>query len=355
MAPPESADPSGPSTWAGGSPVALGFRMPGEFDRQQRTWLAWPGPTTRAWAPPDEITGAIARIANAIVRYQPAAVVVNEANVADARGLLDPRVELVLAPVDDIWIRDTGPSFVRNAAGSLAAISWNFNAWGGKFQDHVHDRTLATRLTRHLGFRQFVAPIVTEGGALHVDGDGTAIVTESALDNPNRNAGRARADIESALREGLGVVKVLWLPGERHDSITDGHVDGLLTYIEPGRLLFETSDDPTHPLHRLLLEQRRYLELATDARGRRLELVSLTRPRIASDANPHFCGIYVNCLILNGAVLVPAFGDGVRDEAAQRAFRASFPGRDIVPLVVDAICAGGGGIHCVTQQQPAAG
>jgi agmatine deiminase len=328
--------------------------MPGEFEPHAATWLAWPGRTTRAWADGDAITRTIASIAHAIRRFEPVRVAVDPEFDGEAMRLLGPDIERIAMPVDDIWIRDSGPSFLVAATGARAATAWNFNAWGGKIPNHASDRTLASRIAAFLGLPCHTASIVTEGGALHVDGEGTVVVTESALLNANRNPGLDRAAVEAALKDGLGAEKVIWIPGERHDSITDGHVDGLMTFTRPGGALFEVSDDPAHPRYALLREQRRALERATDAKGRRLEVGVLSRPRNIAPTSADFCGIYVNCLILNGAVLIPEFGDRVADDCARDVFRRVFPGRTVVPLRIDPIAEGGGGIHCVSQQEPLA-
>jgi agmatine deiminase len=334
------------------TPAALGFRMPAEFEPQAAVWLAWPGARTREWTDAAGITAAISTIAAAIGRFEQVRVVADPAFRAEAAQMLGPRVELVTMPVDDIWARDSGPTFLVRHDGAMAATSWSFNAWGDKFDGHEADATLAARVAEFRGVPSFTAGIITEGGGLHVDGEGTVVVTESALLNANRNPGLSRADVEAGLKAGLGADKVIWIPGERNDSITDGHVDGLMTFTRPGAVLFEVSADPAHPRYHLLNEQRRALELATDARGRQLDVGVLVHPRTVPSDSPYFCGLYVNCLIVNGAVLIPAFGDGISDAVAQDTFRRAFPGREVVPLRIDAICAGGGGIHCVSQQEP---
>ena len=335
------------------TPAQLGYRMPAEFERHARLWLAWPGATTRSWADP-AITGNCRDLARAARRFEPVAVAVDPAYRDEAAAMLGPDIELVVAPVDDIWVRDTGPTFLVRPDGGRAATTWSFNGWGDKFDGYTADKALAPLIAAAAGARTFAAPIITEGGALHVDGQGTVVVTESAVLNANRNPGMARAEVEAGLNGWLGTSKVVWIPGERWDSITDGHVDGLMTFVRPGAALFEVSDDPAHPRYHLLKEQARALALASDARGRRIEVSLLKAPReLPSDA-PDFCGIYVNCLMINGAVLIPAFGDSVADAAARATFAAAFKDRQIVQLRVDAVCRGGGGIHCVTQQEPVA-
>jgi agmatine deiminase len=346
-APPQRPAPSATS------PAALGFRMPGEFQRQACVWMAWPGARTRGWADPAAITAAIARIAHAISRFEKVRVAVDPEFHAEAAAALGANIEIMPMPVDDIWARDSGPSFLLDARGGLAASTWNFNAWGNKFAGHEADITLAARIAAARGVPSYASSIITEGGALHVDGEGTLVATESSILNDNRNRGLARSEVEEGLKAWLGVDQVIWIPGESEDSITDGHIDGLMTFVRPGAALFEVTDDTSYPTYHVLKEQLRALELATDARGRRIEVQVLKRPRELPSESEDFCGIYVNCLIVNGAVLIPAFGDLEADAAAARVFASAFPGREIVALRIDAICEGGGGIHCVTQQEPA--
>jgi agmatine deiminase len=334
-------------------PARLGYRMPAEFEPHARLWLAWPGATTRTWADP-AITTVCRDLARAARRFEPVAMAVDPTCVDEAAAMLGSDVELFALPVDDIWVRDSGPSFVVRADGTLAATTWSFNGWGDKFDGYAADKALAPRIAAAAGAPAYAAPIITEGGALHVDGQGTVVVTESAVLNANRNPGLTRAEVEAGLNGWLGTSTVVWIPGERWDSITDGHIDGLMTFVRPGAALFEVSDDPAHPRYHLLKEQARALALATDARGRRIEVGLLKAPRQLPSESADFCGIYVNCLLLNGAVLIPAFGDAVADADARATFAAAFKDRQIVQLRVDAICAGGGGIHCVSQQEPLA-
>jgi agmatine deiminase len=335
------------------APRALGYRMPAEFEPQARLWMAWPGAMTRRWADP-AILANVRDLARAARRFEPVRICVAPDFRDEAAALLGPGFEYFESAVDDIWIRDSGPTFLTRGDGSLAATSWNFNGWGDKFDGYEADKVLAPLVAAAAGARAYAAPIITEGGALHVDGQGTVVVTESALLNPNRNPGLSRAEVEAGLNDWLGTDKVIWIPGERWDSITDGHIDGLMTFVRPGAALFEVSDDPAHPRYHLLQEQARALELASDARGRRIEVGRLRAPRVLPSASRDYCGIYVNCLILNHAVLIPAFGDDAADRAALATFQGAFRDRQIVPLRIDAICEGGGGIHCVTQQEPSA-
>ena len=160
--------------------------------------------------------------------------------------------------------------------------------------------------------------------------------------------------MKASLHASLGTTKVIWLPGglEPAFSITDGHVDGIMTFVKPGLALFNVSDDAAHPNFHELNDNLRALQLATDARGRKLDIMAVAQPREVPSTARHFCARYVNCLIVNGAVLLPEFADVRYDERARAVFSAAFAGRSIVPLRIDAIAEGGGGIHCITQQQP---
>ena len=334
------------------TPTTLGYRMPGEFEPHACTWLSWPGATSRAWADAGAITAEIVAVANAIRRFEPVRVAVDPEFLAEAVHQLGPDFELVVIPVDDIWTRDSGPTFLVGPNGTLAATTWNFNAWGNKFDQHGKDALLAQRIASCVDAPSFAASIVAEGGGLHVDGEGTVVVTESSILHPNRNPGMSRAEVELALHGWLGTSKVIWIPGKAHDAITDGHIDGLMTFVRPGVALFELSDDSSDPHHHIFKEQLRALELATDARGRHIEIALLKSPAKYPNDAPDFCGVYVNCLILNGAVLLPAFGDRKADAVAVEVFARAFPDRRTVQIRIDAIAAGGGGIHCITQQQP---
>ena len=338
-----------------GAPAEFGYRMPAEFEPHHCTWLTWPGKTSREWADEADLTADMLMVARAIRGFESVRVAVDPQFQADAARLLGPDFDLVSIPVDDIWTRDSGPTFLVNERGTLAATSWNFNAWGNKFDHHDRDVLLASRIAEASGAPLFTAGIVAEGGGLHVDGDGTVVVTESALLNSNRNPGQSREEVERSLNGWLGTRKVIWIPGPSHDTITDGHIDGQMTFARPGVALFEISDCQAHPGYHVLKEQLRALQLATDARGRYLEIAVLTRPADLPAAGTDFCGIYVNCLIVNGGVVIPEFGDHRTDAAAVEVFARAFPERRIVPLRIDAIAAGGGGIHCITQQQPRAG
>jgi agmatine deiminase len=191
-----------------------------------------------------------------------------------------------------------------------------------------------------------------EGGGICTDGEGTLLTTEQCLLNENRNPGLSKAEAEHELRHALGVEKIIWLPGDPQDEETDGHVDGLACFIRPGEVLVALDPDPGNERHLILKENVRVLEQATDARGRRLVVHCIEEATELEGINDRFCWSYINFYIANGGIVMPAFGVP-GDERAKAVLEDCFPDRKVVPVGVMGVASGGGGIHCVTQQQPA--
>jgi agmatine deiminase len=258
--------------------------------------------------------------------------------------------------VDDLWARDTGPTFVTGSRG-LAGIDFNFNGWGGK-QTHVNDSQVARNLLDHYGITRIQAPITGEGGGIEVDGDGTLMATESAWVNDNRNPGKSRDQIEAGLKELLGVEKVIWFKGVAGQDITDSHVDALARFAEPGTVVLHRPAAGTPPdvWTTASAQALQVLQSATDAKGRRLKVVDLPEPDVdlIQGAGKNFLATYINYYVCNGGVIVPRFGDKAADDRAAGTIGDLHPGRKVTQLTINHIAAGGGGIHCATQQQPVA-
>ena len=251
------------------------------------------------------------------------------------------------------WLRDSGPAFLVRDDGTRAASAWHFNGWGGKFSSIAQDAKLAERLCEHLGLSMHRADLRLEGGAVAVDGEGTLLTTESCVLHPNRNPGMSRHDVERELCHALGVKKVIWLPGELSaGDCTDGHIDGLACFARPGLVLLETATDPDSARSEVLRENRRALRGVTDARGRELEIIEMEDAWEAERLGDTFCISYINFYVANGGVFMPAYG-APGDEPARRIIERAFPDREVVQVDVRKIAIGGGGIHCITQQQPA--
>ena len=326
-------------------PAAAGFAMPAEWTPHAACWMGWPC-RGEVFGDCREARAAFAEVARAISKFEPVRMIARPEDAAAARKMLNGAADILEFPLDDSWMRDIGPTFVCNNAGEVAGVDWRFNAWGEKYAPVNSDNAIAGRILRHLGMRTFAAPFVMEGGAIHSDGEGTLITTEQCLLHPNRNPSMSRNEIETALKNFTGAQKVIWLCGDPRDDETDGHVDEVACFAAPGiALAMEENGDPT------LTENIRRLRATTDARGRKMRVITLPRPQVRENGRDLLAS-YINFYIANGGVIMPSFGVS-EDAAAKETIAAAFPGRKIAQVPAQIIARGGGGIHCITQQQPA--
>ena len=347
--------PAPPSIRGGGVNQADGWRMPDEAEAHKATWMAY-GASSAVWtrAQVPQVQLALVRIANAIAAHEPVNMLVRPFELASARQLLDARVNLIAAEMDDLWIRDTGPVFVRKANGERAGVKFNFNGWGNK-QQFGKDGQVADAVAAQAWVPLLATRLVLEGGAFEVDGQGTAIITESCVLNGNRNPGWSKADCEAELQRLLGIRKVIWLPGIRNKDITDAHTDFYARFVRPGVVVAHREMDPESYDYALT---RRHLEIlrgATDADNQPLQIVVIDGPRqIRPGNNPNtFAAGYINYYATSNAIFMPEFGDAQADASARAQYAQLYPGRAVVQIDIDPIAAGGGGIHCTTQQEPA--
>ncbi|HWA92373.1 MAG TPA: agmatine deiminase family protein [Rhizomicrobium sp.] len=337
-------------------PVRDGFIWPAEWAPHARTWMCWPC-RVEVWDGPDGLLRArqaFARVARAISTFEPVTMAVRPHDAAEARLACKGKVALFEVGLDDSWARDMGPTFLRGPAGSRAAVQWRFNAWGNKYQPYGEDAQLGTRIGRSVDARIYAAPLVCEGGAIHTDGEGTLITTEQCLLNPNRNPDLTQQEIEERLALFTGARRILWLGEGFSDDETDGHIDNIACFIAPGKVLVGRPSSKDHPDWEPVAEAVRRLKAARDAEGRTLEVIEVEQPRVPR--HDHLGRIlqssYVNFYLPNGGVVMPAFDDA-HDEKAREVIAACFPGRDILQIDALDIVEGGGGIHCITQQEPA--
>ncbi|MDO8047041.1 agmatine deiminase family protein [Janthinobacterium sp. SUN211] len=347
--------PLPPINSGGGVQQADGWRMPDEAEAHKATWMAY-GASNAVWtrAQVPQVQLALVRIANAIAAYEPVNMLVRPAELASARQLLDARVNLIPAEMDDVWMRDTGPVFVRKPNGERAGVKFNFNGWGNK-QQSGKDGQVADVVAAQAKVPLLATRLVLEGGALEVDGKGTAIITESCVLNSNRNPGWSKADCEAELGRLLGIRKVIWLPGIKNQDITDAHTDFYARFVRPGVVAAHREMDPASYDYALT---RRHLEIlrgATDADGQSLQIVVIDGPeKIRPGNNPNtFAAGYINYYATSNAIFLPEFGDAQADASAKAQYAQLYPGRAVIQINIDPIAAGGGGIHCTTQQEPA--
>ena len=341
-------------SFAGGSARAAGFWYPEETDPHERTFMQWP--VSRAvYDDADflyDLQATIAEIASTIAEFEPVVMLAAAEHHKAITKLVSGQVELWDVPTDDLWARDSGPSFVVDGKGGLALTQFNFNGWGGK-QVHDNDGKIAARVAERLGLPLFDVGLVGEAGGVETDGHGTLIAHESSWVNPNRNRG-SKAEVEVMLLDTMGAQKMIWAPGIKGADITDYHIDALARFIKPGQVLIQMGEevDPQDPWSVSAFETHAILSAATDAKGRKLEMVVLPEPYDIRVDSPDFVASYVNYYVCNGAVIAAEFGDRAADAEAAEILASLYPGREIVMLNTDAVGEVGGGIHCATHEQP---
>ncbi|KAK9696548.1 hypothetical protein K7432_012411 [Basidiobolus ranarum] len=357
------------------SKIPEGYRIAPEWESHKRTIMAWPA-SRYIWR--NLLTGTqrnIAQLAQAISRFEPVQVLVSPDQVHHAKKVLGSKIEVIPIPVDDFWTRDTIPLFLTKGKDTVG-VDYNFNGWGKKIplKYRKNDGSVSRSYLAHYKLPRFQSSLIAEGGAIETDGQGTLLLTESSIVNNNRNPGKSRKEIEATLKSELGVQKIIWLKGVKGKDITDSHVDTLARFVAPGVVVVSRpgpakKNDPDSAIWAQQYTQAmQVLTQATDAKGNRLKIIQLPEPdyekirgmpaegetdevslEVFGDS---FLASYANFYIANGAIIMPEFGDVEADRAAQGILRGVFPGRQIVPLNIDYIATGGGGIHCATHDQP---
>ncbi len=332
------------------------YEMPLESEPHERTFMQWPvNLDVYDRAALRRVQASIALIANTISRHEPVVMLAARDHHASARKQLSSGVALWDVATDDLWCRDSGPTFVRNQDGGLAIAHLRFNGWGNK-QPHRDDAIIAPRLAKRLGLPLLPTGLVGEQGGVEHDGAGTLLAHASCWVNRNRNAG-TQAQIGDALLAALGAEKIIWAPGISGKDITDYHIDALARFVSPGKLLIQLGEtiDRDDPWSVAGHETLRLLRHTTDASGKKLEIIRLPDPVSIRSRKADFVASYVNYYVCNGAVIAAQFGDTSADGRARELLQSLYPGRVIEMLNIDAIGESGGGIHCATQQQPKEG
>jgi agmatine deiminase len=343
------------------TPRIAGFSMPPEWVPHTRTWMEFPTPSESFGEGDDELLAHYrsvwASVASTIARYEPVSLVCNVGESDVARSLVGPGVTLYETPIDEAWARDSGPTFLTHPDGRLGATHWRFNGWGqqgfARWDDEQH---VGAYMAGVAGAELFSSQMVNEGGGIHVDGEGTVMITATVQLDPFRNPTMNAESVETELKAYLGVEKVIWLPRgltKDYDRFgTRGHVDILATFARPGVVLAHSQLDPTHPDYEVCQENLAILRASSDAKGRPLEVIEIPAPRTTHVDGEIVDWGYINHYVCNGAVILCTFDDP-NDEAALELMAKAYPGREIVGHDARSIFECGGGIHCITQQQPA--
>lgn len=329
-------------------------RLGAEWESHTRTFMSWPALESVWGEDLPYVRQDIARIARAVADYEYVVMMARPDQRAAAQRACGSGVEVIPLAVDDLWARDTVPVFVEEA-GKTVGVDFNFNGWGNK-QQHTNDARVGRTLLAKYKIPRVQAPLVAEGGSFETDGEGTLLITESSIVNNNRNPGKSRDQVEAELIRTLGVKKVIWLAGVRGQDITDAHVDSLVRFTAPGVVLLDQAFPgmPADSWSRAADQAKSVLSKATDARGRHLEIIDLPQPDLdkITGEGDDFVSAYANFYVANDSVFMPRFGDKKADDRARGILREHFPKRDIVPVRIDTIASGGGGIHCSTHDQP---
>ncbi len=341
---------------ASGTSSGAAFAVPVDSVPHTRTWMAWPDSTTIWRRSLAGVQANIALVAKTIAKYEPVYLCANAASVAKARSMCGPGVTVIgTIPVDDCWMRDSGPIFRVDGAGGLDTVGLNFNGWGNKQKPHGNDALVARRIAAYLGVPFAAAGLVCEGGAIETDGDATLMATRSSIINSNRNPNMTQAQIEAAMCAAYGASKVIWFDGISGQDITDDHVDSTSRFLADATGLVQiplaTDTDVWSNDER---RQLQILSTSTDTQGHPIQVTRLQGPdySLIRSTSASFVGSYANYYLCNGAVISAQFGDSGADAGAYDTLSALFPGRVVEQLDIDHLGAGGGGIHCVTQQQP---
>ena len=335
------------------TPKQSGFKMPAEWHPHAGCWMAWPT-HAKTWEKVGLLRAraAYARVALAIAQFEPVTMLVNPGDEKEAARLCGEAIRLKPLAINDSWTRDTGPSFLLDATNNLAGVDWIHNAWGGNYPDCELDNRIAKTIIDETKAIYFHAPLVMEGGSFHVDGEGTVLTSKECLLNRNRNPQLSQDVIENYLHDYLGTRKVIWLNKGLLGDETDGHIDEIACFISPGKVLCLITHDKEDANFQALQENLQILQSATDANGRQLEVYTVEQPPATYLDNERLTLSYINFYLANQGIVMPAFGHEKYDKAAYDLFKTLYPQHQINQIDALDVFAGGGGIHCITQQQP---
>lgn len=344
------------------TPSELGYRMPAEWHPHTATWLSWPKDPETWPGRVSEVEHTFLQMIEALVPSERVNLLVDDEDTEQSVRFRSTfvgseNIRFHQIQTVDAWIRDYGPTFLVNDTADLSYVDWVFNAWGSKYEDHLKDDAIPSKIGNLLNVPGFVPELVMEGGAIEVNGAGVVLTTEQCLLNPNRNPKLTRTDTESYLKQFLGVEKVLWLGEGVQGDDTDGHIDEIARFTSTTTIIIGVESDPRDENYEASQENFRRLQYMTDARGRPFEIVRLPTPGVISAPSTQSRNLhrlpasYTNFYIANGVVLTPQFGSD-NDRPALETIQSVFPKHKAIGINCESLVLGMGSIHCVTQQQP---
>jgi len=351
------------------TPRADGFHMPPEWAPHARTWMLWPERPDNWRLEAGPAQKAFSEVAAAISQFEALTMGANPRQVRGARKILPPQVKVAKMPNNDAWMRDCGPTFVVNGKGGVRLVDWQFNAWGGLYTDFRLDDVVPQKVAKMEGVDYYCAPLILEGGSIHVDGEGTLLTTEECLLNENRNPSLSRRQIENSLCDFTGVDKILWLGTGVYNDETNGHVDNIACFLRPGLVALTWTDNHNDPQYPISKDAYDRLTKFTDAKSRKLEVLKIHQPDPILITAEEAAGVlpvegtfprkvgdrmaasYINFYTCNRGIILPTFNDP-HDQSAMDLLQKAMPDRKIAVVYAREILLGGGNIHCITQQQP---
>jgi agmatine deiminase len=334
-------------------PADDGFRLPADWAPHSRCWMAWPIRAESWGEHMGAARDAFAEVAEAIARFEPVTILAKPTKVAEVSLQTAPGVASFSLPQNDSWLRDNGPSFVVSDTGHVAGVEWRWNAWGGRYAEFEGDAQVPEKLLAHLSMRRYRAPIVLEGSAIMSDGEGTLLANERMILDTRRNPGLDRMAAEGMLKSFLGVEQVIWISAALEGDPAGGRLDNLFCFVRPGVVLIQSTQDRGDANFAALADTADRLKAATDAKGRRFQLIEIEQPRPRlSDEGERLPLAYTSLYLANGGIVLPAF-EVPQDDRAFATVAKLFPDRQIVQVLVSDLVYGGGGLRALTLPQPA--
>lgn len=329
--------------------------MPAEWEQHERTFIEWPVLASLVWPENHkEVCRGYAEVAKAIAQCEKVTLIVNEDDQEEAKTFCKDQVEYLVIPHNDAWCRDNGPTFLWNKEKERIGINWKFNAWGEKYIPYDLDDAVAKKILEFHKIPVVHAPVVLEGGSIHVDGEGTLLTTEQCLLNKNRNPLLSKEEIEEEVMKQLNVSQIIWLKQGLFGDETDGHIDNIACFAKPGVVLMQVCYDKKDPNYDITMENLERLRNTLDAQGRKLQIIEIEQPPIRFYQEERLTLSYLNFYFVNGGIILPIFGDDAAafDKQAKETLEKVFPERKIITVDGMPLIKEGGNVHCITQQMP---
>lgn len=330
-------------------------RMPAEWEPHEKTIIQWPEESSMVYPENyQEVCAGYEETIRAIAEFEPVGLIVAPEEEESLRLRMGDVAQFYPIAHNDAWARDSVPTVVLDEDGNRLGINWTFNAWGGKYEPWDLDDALGGKILSMLSIPEERAKLVMEGGSIHSDGNGTILTTKECLLNPNRNPELSQEDIEKALKKRLGAEKIIWLEKGLDGDETDGHVDNIACFAQPGKVILQVCSDPEDPNYAITRRALEILEGERDAKGRDIEVIPVPQPPMETYRGKRATLSYLNFYLVNGGLILPIFGGAAtnQDKQAREILEKAFPDRRVVTVNGWALVKEGGNVHCITQQIP---